>query len=296
MSNEAKAITCGVLFIAFGEPYRREVMHAVRSVREIHPDLPCCVISETKLDDLPSGVAVLVREPEMKYAFRAKPRYLRESPFERTLFLDTDTTIVRPIDGIFRVLDRFDIGLSLLPHYHPQQVKYPYINTANSGVILFRRCQAVTEMFDRWLELFDELVAMFEARASSTPPRIVDDPVLMQAICDTAEIRLAPLAPAMNFVIHIQNITASPIHIIHGRHCDPGGLARAIDQGREAGFNPRVWVPQMQAPLPDGSLKSPGIWLHAPLYALHCVASRLLARVLAKTTRSQENMPQQQHD
>jgi hypothetical protein len=281
---DANTTACGALFIAFGEQYRREVVRAVRSVREVHPDLSCCVISEIEPDDLPSGVKVLVREPEMKYPFRAKPRYLRESPFERTLFLDTDTTIVRPIDGIFRILDRFDIGLSLLPHYRPDLVNYPYLSTANSGVILFQRCRAVTEMFDRWLQLFDELVVISEARASNIPARIYVDPILMQAISDTAEIRLAPLAPALNFVLHMQCITASPIHIIHGRHVDPGGLARAIDQGREAGFNPRVWIPQTQSALPDGSLKRPSIWLHAPFYALHCITSRLWARVSARTS------------
>jgi hypothetical protein len=288
MSNEEKTITCGALFIAFGDQYHREVVQAVHSVRKVHPDLPCCVVSEKELDNLPSCAKVLVREPDLKHPLRAKPRYLRESPFERTLFLDTDTTIVRPIEGIFRILDRFDIGLSLLPHYHPQHTKYPYLNTPNSGVVLFRRCQAVSKMFDHWLELFDRTATKFEA--SSLSARIHDDPLLMQAICDTREIHLAPLAPALNFVLHMQNITASPIHIIHGRHVDPGGLARAIDQGREADFNPRVWIPQMQSPLPDGSLKKPAIWIQAPFYALHCVASRLWARAAATTLRSRDKM------
>jgi hypothetical protein len=35
--------------------------------------------------------------------------------FDRTIFLDTDTTIVGPIEELFRLLDRFDIGLYVLP-------------------------------------------------------------------------------------------------------------------------------------------------------------------------------------
>jgi hypothetical protein len=271
-------LRCGVLYIAFGEQHRREALASVAALRRFHPDLPCCVIAESEFDDLPSHVELLLREPAGKYPLRVKARYLRESPFDRTLFLDTDTTTVRPIEGLFHLLDRFDIGLYMLPYYtdHP---KYRYLNNPSSGVVLFRRCEAVSETFDRWLELFDQEVSMTEARASNSPSRINDDPLLMRAIYET-QARLVPLPAAMNFHLDVPTVTASPIHIVHGRHPDPVGLARRVDQGRPAGlpnWNPRVWVPQLQSPLPDGSLRSPAIWLRAPLYALHAVVSRLWA-------------------
>src|SRR6476620_9232652 len=114
-------VQCGVLYIAFGRQHRREAAASIASLRRFHPHLPCCLIAESDLDDLPSNVEVLMREAETKYPLRAKARYLRESPFDRTLVLDTDTTTVRPIDGLFHLLDRFDIGLHILPHYtdHP---------------------------------------------------------------------------------------------------------------------------------------------------------------------------------
>ena len=166
---------------------------------------------------------------------------MRESPFDRTLFLDTDTTTVRPIDGLFNLLDRFDIGLYMLPHYtdHP---KYRYLNNPSSGVVLFRRCEAVSETFDRWLELFDQEISATEARTSNSQFRINDDPQLMRAIYETRS-RLVPLPAAMNFHLEVPTVTASPIHIVHGRHPDPVGLARRVDQGRPAGlpnWNPRV--------------------------------------------------------
>ena len=266
---------CGVLYIAFGEQHRHEALTSIASLRCVHWDLPCCLVTESQLEGLPSDVEVLLREPEIKYPFRAKPRYLRESPFDRTLFLDTDTTTVRPIEGLFHLLDRFDMGLHMLPHYtdHPT---YRYLNTPSTGVVLFRRCEATNETFDKWLELFDQEIAAMGQHQS----RINDDPLLMRAIYET-RARLVPLPAAMNFHLEVPTVTASPIHIVHGRHPDPVGLARRVDQGRPAGlpnWNPRVWVPQLQSPLPDGSLRSPAIWFRAPLYALHAAVSRLLAR------------------
>src|SRR5262245_39047168 len=105
----------GVLYIAFGEKYRQEALASMAALRRFHSDLPCCVIADECMDGLPSQVDVLVREPESAYPLRSKPKYLRESPFDRTLFLDTDTTVVRPIEGLFHLLDRFEIAVYMLP-------------------------------------------------------------------------------------------------------------------------------------------------------------------------------------
>jgi hypothetical protein len=259
-------IECGVLYIAFGKKYQREALASIVAVRRFHPRLPCCIITDSDIEALPSYVTILLRTPEAKQHLRAKPRYMHESPFDRTLFLDTDTTTVRPIEDLFRLLDRFDIGVYMLPAYI-YNTKYGYLTWANSGVILFQRCKAVSETFDRWLELFDQEVAT-ETSAPSYPP--TDDVHLMHAICET-QARLVPLPASMNFHILYPIVTASPIHIVHGRHPDPVGLARLMDRGRSAlgaSWEPRVWVNP-----------SPGLWLHASLYALHKLVLRLLSRL-----------------
>src|SRR5689334_13476866 len=120
----------GVLYIAFGEAYRSEVLASISALRRFHPRLPCCVITDSHLDALPNDVHVLHRERETgNYPTRAKPRYMLDSPFDRTLFLDTDTTAVRPIEDLFLLLDRFDIGVYVTPRYlHYQKYGYlPYL-------------------------------------------------------------------------------------------------------------------------------------------------------------------------
>jgi hypothetical protein len=258
---------CGVLYVAFGEQYRREALASIAAIRRFHPHLPCCIITDSNIEPLPSHVRILLRAPEAKQHFRAKPRYLPESPFDRTLFLDTDTTTVRHIEDLFRLLNRFDIGVYMLPAYIYNQ-KYGYLTWANSGVILFRRCKAVSEAFDRWLALLDQEIAGEVSAPSHLP--LSDDAHLMHAICE-AEARLVPLPASMNFHILYPIVTASPIHIVHGRHPDPDGLARLMDRGRSAtgaAWDPRIWVNP-----------SPGYWVHAFHYALHKVILRLLSRL-----------------
>src|SRR5262245_57832063 len=138
----------GVLYIAFGEQYRREALVSLMAVRQFHPNLPCCIIAESDIVPLPPYTQVLLRTPDKKYPFRAKAKYLRDSPFDHTLFLDTDTITVRPIEDLFKLLDHFEIGVCNYPNYYLSE-KYGYVTSINSGVILFRRCSAVLETFDR---------------------------------------------------------------------------------------------------------------------------------------------------
>src|SRR5262245_8759959 len=90
---------CGVLYIATGSRYLAEAEHSVRSVKRMSPDVPVAIIS----DHLPSCDLFDVRQelPNPEYSFIDKIAALTRTPFERTLFLDTDTFAIAPLDEIF---------------------------------------------------------------------------------------------------------------------------------------------------------------------------------------------------
>lgn len=274
-------LKCGVLYIAFGEKYRREALASIAAMRQFHPNLPCCIISETDIVSLPPKIQVLLRTPEEKYPFRSKAKYLRDSPFDRTLFLDTDTTTVRPIEDIFKLLDHFDIGVCTYPHYNLSE-KYGYVTSINSGVILFRNSNSVLDMFDRWLELFDKAASAREEAASAVPDRGVwDDPHLIHAIYDS-QARLVPLPEVMNFQPQFATVVASPIHIVHGRHPDPLQVVHLMDSERDSSWCVRTWVPYLGLALPHGKLRSAATWCRAPLLSLHVALSRLRSRLVSR--------------
>src|SRR5262245_52155615 len=257
-----------------------EALASVSAIRRFHPHLPCCIITDSHVCGLPDDVQIVLREPEDgNFPMRVKPRYLGDSPFECTLFLDTDTTVVRPIEDLFHVLKRFDIAAYVLPRYLRHD-KYGFLPFLNSGVLLFRRCQAVNQVFKKWLELFDAQVDENRSRGSNV--FIPDDVYLIFAICDSAA-RLMPLPPSMNFMLQIPTVTASPIHIVHGRHGNPTRLAEVLDHKRPTSFDARVWVPRLHGRLPDANLRSPAMWLHAPFYAAHVIVYRLMMRAIIRS-------------
>ena len=100
----------GVLYVAFGESYRAECLQSIRSLKKIHPILPVCVVTDKNWTYELKPEVVLKRSPIL--SLKAKPTYVRESPFQETLYLDTDTTIVSPILDVFDLLQYFDIGIN----------------------------------------------------------------------------------------------------------------------------------------------------------------------------------------
>ena len=91
---------------------------------------------------------------------RNKVKYLYESPYEYTLFIDTDTQIIKPIYEIFDLLKSHDLAIANVPQivrrYYPAKlISYvevnPY-NLYNTGVILFKKNQSNEKFFSKWLE------------------------------------------------------------------------------------------------------------------------------------------------
>lgn len=89
-----------------------------------------------------------------KFEFKVDTMHL--SPFEHTLFVDTDTYFLGPVKGLFELLRFYDFAL--LPksgegnikdpgHYHEVIEGFtPY----NTGIILYRDTPAVATVFELW--------------------------------------------------------------------------------------------------------------------------------------------------
>ncbi len=151
------AASRGIIYIAAGEKYVRAANHSARSVRRTCPGLAThlfCDPATAAEADVFDGITE-IPDPHR----RSKVDYLSRTPFDRTLYLDTDTEIVADIRDIFDVLDRFDVGLA---HAHSRNTKsttqtwrealpgaFPQFN---GGVILFRRNPRVQQFLDDWRE------------------------------------------------------------------------------------------------------------------------------------------------
>jgi hypothetical protein len=91
-----------------------------------------------------------IRHVEGEHADKILP--LLETPYEKTLFLDTDTLMCEGCGDLFEMLDRFE----LLVAHDPWRAEYHFeklpecFPTLNTGVIAFRRSPAVLDLIREW--------------------------------------------------------------------------------------------------------------------------------------------------
>lgn len=141
---------CGVIYIASGKAYLEEAKISAISVKKHHPDMPIAIFTDDRsIKEDRYFDTVIYRELPSHCSSKIDP--LVDSPFEKTLFLDTDTYVCHPIDDLFRALDKFDLLVAHAPNRLPYVVDCPdCLTELNTGVIAFRKNEKTNEFFQDW--------------------------------------------------------------------------------------------------------------------------------------------------
>jgi len=144
----------GILYIATGDQYISEVETSAESVRTHMPGIDITLITDGAID---SDLFDTVRDIESLNAdFSSSNLEPGMSPYDRTLFLDTDTYLTDSVHELFDVLDDCDLAAVLSPSQDSAPgVPDPWIQY-NTGVVSYRSNDSVRELFTRWNELYRE--------------------------------------------------------------------------------------------------------------------------------------------
>ncbi|MFC1830915.1 hypothetical protein ACFL0S_02710, partial [Thermodesulfobacteriota bacterium] len=104
--------TRGVVYIATGEKFVEEALISAQSVRKCMPEMAIVLFTDLAelVDNPPEPVNSVVLLSDVRKSCLDKMYPLLDTPFDRTLFLDTDTYVCDRIDELFEVLDHYDIG------------------------------------------------------------------------------------------------------------------------------------------------------------------------------------------
>ena len=155
----------GILYITYGAKYVRAAIHSARTARKHNPgllihlfvDAACYEKFGLAKESGPFSSVGIIERPHR----RSKVDYISQSPFERTLYLDSDTSVAGDIKDMFDVLDRFDVAACHAMHRNAlrkEQVWREAIPNAfsqfNGGMLLYRRTPAVQAFLRDWGESY----------------------------------------------------------------------------------------------------------------------------------------------
>ncbi|GAI43356.1 unnamed protein product, partial [marine sediment metagenome] len=146
--------TRGVIYIATGENYVNEALASAASLKKHMPNLPVTLFTDIDVKSKYIDNVVKINNP--KYTFEDKVRYISKSPYNYTLFLDTDTYICDDFSELFDLLDRFDIAVSKLPLRKLSNIKDipKSFMLLDSSIILFKKSPKTQKLFSNWLKLY----------------------------------------------------------------------------------------------------------------------------------------------
>lgn len=163
------------------------------------------------------------------------------APYEKTLFVDADTYFYGDPSGLFGLLDHFDVCMTkapadanLAPLDGERLTGYtPY----NTGVILFRKGEAMEKLFSDWENLHQRNVTADPELGYPWPDQVA----FMEALLHS-EARMYVLSAVWNARFPFPISLNGPVMIAHGRHDDYEELGRRINSNSA----PRCWDPERQ--------------------------------------------------
>jgi len=202
----------GVLYYAIGAQYLDEAAISARSVRDRMPGLPLALITD---QSPPENLFDMVFPPEDGLGFKAqKMAALKRSPFEKTLYLDTDTYMAAPVPELFEALDDYDMAMALSARQRQTDRRRGTPDCApmwNSGVIAYCRSAPVMTLLDAWLDMHGDDNGQ-------------DQPSLRHAMYERG-LRCLPLPARYNFKFDFPQSLTHDAKILHGRHPELDALA-----------------------------------------------------------------------
>jgi hypothetical protein len=193
----------GVLTIASdGKRYVEHAVNLGRSIRLHSPTIPACVVTDStdrRLSQVFDSVVRLNRE--YGNGFRQKLSVSFYTPFQETLYIDSDCLVMRSLESLFRVFDDRAFGIvggeiSSGEWYGDvaticRRLGVDSLPKFNSGVFYFRHGPEAERFFERARSFYDRLPSLGVIATHSG--KLGDEPALSAAMA-TDGMKALPLS------------------------------------------------------------------------------------------------------
>ncbi len=237
----------GFLYVAAGDDsYLTEAVRSAESLRKVDPRARTCLISNN--ESLASAELTkvfdehrLVEEPSPKnktegFLFKTKHMYSL-SPFEKTIFVDTDTYFADSVNELFRILDYFDFCAAMGPkdYYYPIVDGQPLrgFQPYNTGVLGFNKSETCERVFHTWYSNFEGKIQNNTLRNGEGGQPSFNEAILSE------DARICTLPNNYNARTPYTLSLKGKVKIIHDHHPAVAKMSKEINRTTRS----RFWMP-----------------------------------------------------
>jgi len=198
----------GILYFAKGDKFVLEAEKSANRTRELM-DCPIALVTNIETN---ANVFDDIMIDTADFTWSDKPESLLKSPYEKTIFLDSDIWLEESVSGLFDVLDQFELVLAKDPredHVHYMDKTHPINGVPeafpeyNTGVVAYRQTPDVTQLFKEW-----------QRRCK---PDHVHDQLSFRTSLYQSTVRFATLRPEYNCMYRAHNALNGDVKVFHGK-------------------------------------------------------------------------------
>lgn len=226
----------GVLYIAVGEAFVQEAVQSAQSVREVMDGISITLATDGH-SEAHSVFDSIVRMDGPQRTEHNGREWLIDStipadlsPYDRTLYLDSDTYVCADVSELFGLLDDFDIAVASHPNKpRIESLPAPW-HELNCGVIAYRDSSATRSLLRDWDRRYRDRL-----EAQDNPK---DQPAFAEALYHSDAVWYR-LPREYNVRYPRRGALAGEATIVHGRHRQGlGAVAAALNQHED---RLRIW-------------------------------------------------------
>lgn len=229
----------GFLYAAFGEKYVNEALISAKSLKAVDSTADVTIVSDQEVNHVEFDRKVEHKfqlDEQWKSGLVGKIEALMKTPYEKTIFLDSDTYVVSPINELFPLLDYFDFCLTMAPaDISPVKIdglKIDGLNCYNTGVIAYRNSDKVIDFLANWKKDYLNNIQFYSG----------DQPSFMKVFA-LSDIRVHVLQQHYNARTNLaMALPGAPAKVIHNRHKNYTAIAQRINKR----IGNRIWDPVLQ--------------------------------------------------
>ena len=221
----------GVYYINNGKGFVEEAAMSAESLKKNNPDLETTIATDQ--EEVPPVFDQHIKIDDPNPEVISKVRHLSKTPYDKTLFLDSDIYVDSDITELFETVENFDIAVA-----HASRRKnlrdtvpesFPLFNT---GVIAYRKNDKVLNFLEKWKENYmEEAVGNskeIETEEGLKKMPVPDQPSFRETIYNS-DLQIVPLTMRYNCRHGFLGYVDGKVKMFHGRLTDVDSSGRRKD-------------------------------------------------------------------
>lgn len=206
-----KKTSKGVVFVATGDSCRKEVLSAIHFMQKFNSNIKMTLFTDdiNFFNDSVCDLDSIICIDNPSFSFIDKIFGFINAPYDKNIFMDSDTGVVDDISDLFDLLDRVDIAAAhagtrdgkkmITSNNKTIPSSFPELNT---GIVCFKKNNMTKNEFLKWKQIY-----------IANPSHINDQPSFREMLF-FSDLSFSILPPEFNFLASLSSLSGK-VRIFH---------------------------------------------------------------------------------